>query len=391
MMLLPFLFAAASAEVSPGRLSTSLDGEWQFKLVQPGSAGTQIGTIQVPGSWEAQGFGNETVEMRTQVLTGVRAATRGAGALGIYTKKVALPACDGGSTAVFMVDQGIHRHAIFKIAGKTVGEHTGYLTPFEHALDHATMEDCCCGSSCEIEVALDGDRPCDKGGCPDALMGAADEDTDGTNLGGWAGLNGHVSVQCRPKVFIDGGIGNIIPPHVTHPPVTTASAGKPLELTVAFTISGGAATAHLQILDNTSGTPVPVAAVSSTAPQTGNATLMVTIPTVKLWSPEQRALYTAVVSIGGSGIAAAATVTDSATTRFGVRSVTVSGPKLLLNGQRVFLAGYGDDSIYPMTVSPPRDKAVYAAKVQFAHEHGFNFVVSVIRSSSPSLLSFLSV
>ena len=33
---------------------------------------------------------------------------------------------DGGSTAVFMVDQGIHRHAIFKIAGKVVGEHTGY-------------------------------------------------------------------------------------------------------------------------------------------------------------------------------------------------------------------------------------------------------------------------
>ena len=105
-----------------------------------------------------------------------------------------------------------------------------------------------------------------------------------------------------------------------------------------------------------------------------------TVPAIKLWSPEQRSLYTAVVSIGGSGggsATAAATdsaVTDSATTRFGVRTIAVSGYKLLLNGQRVFLAGYGDDAIYPLTVSPPREKAVYAAKLQFAHEHGFNFV-----------------
>jgi len=27
--------------------------------------------------------------------------------------------------------QGIHRHAIFKLAGRTIGEHRGYLTPFE--------------------------------------------------------------------------------------------------------------------------------------------------------------------------------------------------------------------------------------------------------------------
>ena len=32
-----------------------------------------------------------------------------------------------------------------------------------------------------------------------------------------------------------------MPPHVQHAPVTTASEGKPLELTVSFTIAGGAA------------------------------------------------------------------------------------------------------------------------------------------------------
>ena len=44
------------------------------------STGTQTlqesvaSTIQVPGAWEAQGFGHETTQMKTQVVTGDNAA-----------------------------------------------------------------------------------------------------------------------------------------------------------------------------------------------------------------------------------------------------------------------------------------------------------------------------
>ena len=68
-------------------------------------------------------------------------------------------------------------------------------------------------------------------------MGACDDDTDGTGIGGWAGLNGHVAIECRPPVFIDGGVGNIVQPHVQHPPVTTASAGKPLAVYGTFRLN----------------------------------------------------------------------------------------------------------------------------------------------------------
>ena len=57
------LHAASGSGVSPGRQSTSLDGTWQFKLVNP-DASTQVGSILVPGSWEAQGYGNETTQMQ---------------------------------------------------------------------------------------------------------------------------------------------------------------------------------------------------------------------------------------------------------------------------------------------------------------------------------------
>ena len=155
---------------------------------------------------------------------------------------------------------------------------------------------------------------------------------DGTGIGGWAGLNGHVAIECRPPVFIDGGVGSTVEPHVQHPPVTTASAGKPLEVTVSFIVSGGSAQASVDIFDNSTGTLV--ASSSPSAPLHGNSTLRVTIPRVVLWSPESRALYTAVVTLGTS-----AKPLDSATTRFGVRSIAVDGHKLLLNGQRIFLAG----------------------------------------------------
>ena len=155
--------------------------------------------------------------------------------------------------------------------------------------------------------------------------GAGDDDTDGTALGGWAGLNGHVSVECRPPIFIDGGVGSIIPPHVTYPLVTTASAGKPLAISVALLIrsppaqssshctapqcttplsckhhgcialahqpevaarcSGGSAIASVEIFDTATNASVGKGATPTAV--TGNATVSVTVPAVKLWSPEE--------------------------------------------------------------------------------------------------------
>ena len=75
-----------------------------------------------------------------------------------------------------------------------------------------------------------------------------------------------------------------MPPHVTqHPTVTTDNAGKPLTISVAVPITGGAATASVVIMDNTTGTPVAVAS-SKAVSGSNDVTLSVTIPQVKLWS-----------------------------------------------------------------------------------------------------------
>ena len=143
------------------------------------------------------------------------------------------------------------------------------------------------------------------------------------------------------------GIGGTIPPHVTHPPVGVGSEGQPLKVTVAVVVAGGASVVDVEIVDGGTNTTVGKASAPSAA--TGNATTVdVAIPEVKLWSPESRALYVAVVTLRTGG--------DVASTRFGVRTIGRDGHKFMLNGLRLFLNGFGDDAIYPLTVSPPRDK-----------------------------------
>ena len=309
------------------------------------------------------------MSMRWQVLTGDSA--KGArGAVGVYTVNITLDECTAdNATVVFTIDRGIHRHALFKIAGQFVGEHRGYLTPFEVVLTDAMVTTC--RSSCEIEITLDGGRP------PhiDPLMGAMDDDTDGEGLNGWVGLNGHVAIECRPALYIDGGVGGIIPPQVSHPRVTVASAGKPLQISVNMTIGGsGSGSVHVRVHIFDAATNISIGTGTGSSTTHSHVTIPVTIPAVKLWSPEERNLYRVIVTIHrGSDVAGAAPV-DMATTRFGVRTIATDGYKLMLNGLRVFLAGYGDDSVYPLTVSPPREKAPYEIKVKQAHELGFNFV-----------------
>jgi hypothetical protein len=62
----------------------------------------QSGKITVPGAWEAQGYGNQTVQMHTQVLTGdtVKGKT---GAVGRYSRTVTLPQCSVAGSRVMLI------------------------------------------------------------------------------------------------------------------------------------------------------------------------------------------------------------------------------------------------------------------------------------------------
>ena len=58
---------------------------------------------------------NDTRVSMGQVVTGDN-ARGGRGAVGVYTKTVTPPSCPiPGSRSILTVDQGVHRHGIFKV------------------------------------------------------------------------------------------------------------------------------------------------------------------------------------------------------------------------------------------------------------------------------------
>lgn len=65
-------------------------------------------------------------------------------------------------------------------------------------------------------------------------------------------------------------------------------------------------------------------------------------------------------------------VTDSKTTRFGMRELKTEGPRLLLNGRPVFLRGTLECCVFPLTGRPPMDEAGWAKVFLSAREWGLN-------------------
>ena len=85
---------------------------------------------------------------------------------------------------------------------------------------------------------------------------------------------------------------------------------------------------------------------------------------MELWSPENPALYTLVVSIGE----------DSIERKFGVRRLVPDGPHFRLNGNPYFLRGICEHCYFPETIHPDHNLNYYRSIVREVKKLGFNFI-----------------
>ena len=97
--------------------------------------------------------------------------------------------------------------------------------------------------------------------------------------------------------------------------------------------------------------------------------VQVTAAVLKLWAPQTPHLYSAVLTLyrGASAL-------DSVVVQFGIQDLRRDGHTWRLNGARLFLRGYGDDSIYPETGCPPANKTFFLERLAVPKSLGFNFV-----------------
>ena len=87
------------------------------------------------------------------------------------------------------------------------------------------------------------------------------------------------------------------------------------------------------------------------------------------WSPEHPDLYVAHLTLcdGDAPVHGWAE-------RFGVRRIEVRGDRFFLNNKPLFLRGFGDDSVYPVTMVSPASKEEHLKHLKIARAAGFNYV-----------------
>jgi hypothetical protein len=93
------------------------------------------------------------------------------------------------------------------------------------------------------------------------------------------------------------------------------------------------------------------------------------IPDAKHWSPDSPHLYLASVRVAANG-----TLSDTWTSRFGLREFTIRNKKFHLNGEPMFLKATFFEGLYPVKLAYPDSEQMARREIQLAKEAGFNMI-----------------
>ncbi|MCL4177435.1 MAG: DUF4082 domain-containing protein [Verrucomicrobia bacterium] len=336
-----------------------LNGTWDF-YPDVGDATLDTATIApgkilVPGAWQAQGYGPPGGSIPSSVvgsdITPAEYLRHNLTARCLYVREFQLPRAWQGRCA-FLCVRRVYRYADVTVNGTRVGDYEGFSSPFECDVTESLRF----GESNRFVIGVDN-------------RARKDRDTVGmanyfSNAGGFGG---DVYLEARPADWIQD---------VFAMPRIAASQVR-LRVTLRTVNSdwppGMSVTAEVTPW-NPAGQPIAAVGrirqpLSTVATREQSFELPVTLAPLRLWSPDDPFLYLATVRLERDN-----RIVDEQKVRFGMREITADGTGLLLNGKPLYLAGYGDDTTYPLTGMMPWDKSVYLRQLQLMRSLGFNFV-----------------
>jgi hypothetical protein len=340
------------------RQVSSLDGVWNFAtdpdnrgekekwyhpnaklpaMPLPGYAPSADGRIQVPGIWDNQGYGAETDKVRHNFV-----------GKGWYKRQTEIPLSWAGRRA-FLVITGVNRYSKVWIDDHYLGEHIGYLSTQEYDVTPYALP----GKTVTITIQVDSKQRWDV----DAMYGTSSL-ADFMDVA-WGGIWGHVFLEARSDTWLND--------------LFVQSDIQNATCSVSATIHGKTGipdAAKLEVFDKNKQRVAETAVKLSSGMMAGSSlSITSALPNAALWTPDSPTLYTARLSILKGG-----NVLDVVESRFGMRQFSIDGYRILLNGKRIMLRGYGDDHIYPRQMAMPYDKESHLQQLRMIQSYGFNHV-----------------
>jgi beta-galactosidase len=334
------------------RPSIDLNGTWQFRLDPrgEGEAGRWHSkevsfpeSIQVPGCWQAQGFGERSGILRHHYAGEAW-----------YRRTVMVPADWQGKLVSLRIGGVLRRASVF-VNGTLLGEHDGFSAPFQVDITKGVRFGA--DNVIAVRVANPGQS---SGESPDKQTPSVP--TGMLNyIGNWGGIYGKVELEARERnwieeTYITSDAWKVVRFRIG---VQSRETGNSSEATVKVVVSRGREERTYQQTVNFRFQPGQKTSVE----------LEVPVPDAQLWTPDSPSLYTASIALMCGNREC-----DHVEERFGIRQITTEGNALLLNGKPLYLRGFGDDNIEVLTGVPPASKEVYRKRLELAKDFGFNAV-----------------
>lgn len=332
----------------PSEHRFKLDGDWEFRL-DPEERGLKerwfstapfLDTIQVPGSWQGQGFGGDgkdTVwDFRLQART-FRATYIGTG---WYGKCFRLPATWQGCR-LWLNLGGVHPSAEVWLNGTRLGENHAPFVPFGFEITRAVRFD---ADNLLIVRVHEKARP----------FGMAYN-----WQGNWSGLYRGVDLTATGFSYLD--FLSIHPDVVKEQLRIKAWIGD---------LDPGEGPLVLRVTVQALGVPAGEGAAATEVPVSAALTeLTLPVPSPKLWSPDAPNLYRV-----DAALLCGDKVLDALSERTGFVHLSTRGKHLLINGEPYYMRGSGDFLSCPETGCPDTNRDRWRRKLTTLREYGYNYV-----------------
>lgn len=331
-----------SAGLASLRPHLTLNDQWEFAL-DPQDVGIEqawfnqslAGRIQVPASWAEQGFGEPP---QSHFLAGWNPVLVYEGAAW-YSHVLDIPT-EWNGQVVELVLKGVRWRSQVWLDGAVIGQAESLSVPHLYDLTHYLRS----GSQQRLTIQVDNRMlyPLDES--------HANSEQTSTH---WGGITGGVEIIVSPQSHIHDV--------KCHPNISSQA----FEFEVALSNANG-----LQ-LEAVITNPETQQTYTQRATVTGEvAQVAVELGSdARLWWDDEPFLYHATLMLKQGN-----QVIDQFETRVGLREIATKGKQILLNGKPVFLRGYVDCSIFPLTGYPSWDVEHYRRQFRIARSYGFNHV-----------------